>query len=190
MDVTFEESITYPYPLIIFSNSSLTDTTIDGRLSLVEPGDGCITIPLTTPAGSSTWSTRYPIHPNGITITGMSLWRGASWAGSAPILLDVHVMDSSGTRLTLDLMQALEQLGIPIPSGYHGWPLHSPGYDQSSYNQESHSVILTPDPDDSVIALETGPATIYVGVRATGTVTSKPTDGTAKLSIFYRVNSI
>lgn len=188
MDVLFEDVFTFPYQFITFSKYSLQDTTLDGRLSQVDPGDGCIVVPLTT-TGGSTWSARYPIHPNGITITGMSLYTPSTWSSGGKVLLDVKKTDSSGERLIFDAARLFYVSSYPgWNSSDHGWPLYGPLIlDSLTFANRSYPLLL--DVTSENLTLDEVPKpSIYVSITAPGG-TSAPAAGTAKLYIHYRVNS-
>lgn len=188
MDVLFEEALTFPFALLGFDKRSLQDTTLDGRLSLVDPGDGCIIVPLTTIAGG-TWSARYPIHPLGITITGMSMYTPSSWASGGKVILDVKKNNFFGDRLIGDYAAAIFEFGVGDwgPED-HGWVLKGPSISGNFtaaplrttpifLNAINENLVLDEDPKPS----------IYVSITAPGG-TSSPPNGHAKLFIHYRVN--
>lgn len=198
MNVSF--STTNPFTAFkptYFTRGNMADTSLNGRLSLVEHGDGCIIVPLTHVA-NGTWSDTYPVHPNGITVTAMSLcphspWNvtGANYSGKV-VTLSVRKNDSSGAHINGDIMDYFLSIGGPLGSyaGSSGFPLAMkiPVPNFPFGGQEQNSVQLAILVENDAQRQLSGSDKIYVEVKSNDAGSTAPAAGEAMLAIFYRVN--
>jgi hypothetical protein len=194
MDISFE--VSSPSTVTIFlSHDNMSQTTIDARLSRIEPGDGCIIVPLSHVAGG-VWSDVYPVHPNGITVTAISWYPSATWLSNSSFgsgvctALSVRKDDNSGTHILTNVLE-----GIPALSGLGGFPIAlragAPPLGFEIFGDPVyHNISLDLGVEDLPDRTLTGTQKIYVRVESNDGGTTAPADGESKLAIFYRVNPL
>jgi len=200
MDVAFSAGNPTVIRSTFFTRDNMSHTSLNGRLSLVEHGDGCIIVPLTHIA-NGTWSDTFPVHPNGITVTNISVCPHSAWGGvgaqfgGRAVTLTVQKNNASGEHILGDFMDYLVSTGGPYTaySGRHGFPMainiNIPGFPWDG--NEANSVSFAGLFGSSETSLQLlGTEKIYVEVKSNNAATTAPAAGEAKLAIFYRVNAL
>jgi hypothetical protein len=172
------------------SHANLNETTIHGRLAVVDRGDGCIVVPLSY-TNNGTWSAKYPLHPRGIEVTNISILAGGAYSASTSadyVSVDVRWGSSSGTPILYDFMELLAvSLPEPAYAAGSGYPLALRENPVPFPNSSETFNLPLSEPGFRISPTNGfGYEPLHVQVKSTSG-TSAPANGSGKLLISYRV---